>query len=377
MVCGSAIIYAYVGEFYSKKNVDRAIMATATIAAIGAILLPVLAWLIINSDFTIYIPFLGISYGQWRLYITVCAIPGLLSGLAFFGLPESPKFLLSVGEEKEALRIIVEVMKKDDVGLYAQNLELKEIEALKPISEEEHSNRGLKNLKNMLNQTLLLFSKKYLKITSLMCFLQMMIYATSSGMYMWFPDILNSITEFTKENPDTQNTLCNIYGGKLEKLFNVTDVMNNCNSKFEISTYTYSIITDISVVVGCGIFTYIITKVPNTFLIWITLTLCGLATIAEGIISSPTVSIYLYIILINSWLVIAVVSSATASLYPTSLRVMAVNMSIMFGRIGASLGANFIGALLKGHCELTFYICGAIMCFTGFVAFLIPKPKTN
>ncbi|KAL5275748.1 hypothetical protein ACFFRR_001538 [Megaselia abdita] len=209
MVYGSAIIYAYVGEFYSMKNVDRAILASATIAAVGAILLPIFAWLIINRNWSVYIPLLEMSYNPWRLYIVVCAIPGLICGLAFFNLPESPKFLLSVGEEKEALRIIVEVMGIDDVGTYAQAIELnKETKVLKPILEEEHSNRGLQIMKNMWYQTALLFSKKYLKITFLTCYLQIIIFATSAGMYMWFPDILNTVAYFYYLPPGAVIEIC-------------------------------------------------------------------------------------------------------------------------------------------------------------------------
>lgn len=257
------------GEFYSKKNCDRAILAAATVAAVGAVLLPIFAWLIINRNWSWFVPLLGLSYNSWRLYIVACAIPGLISGLAFFKLPESPKFLLSLGQDKEAVRIVVEVMGIDDVETYAHAMELQEIKPLTPIIEEDdQTNRGLQILKEMWYQTTLLFSKKYLKVTLLTCYLQVIIFATASGMYMWFPDILNSVIEFTKGHPGESSTICDIYGGKLDRIFNQTDIpINECNDKFEMSTYSYTLITDVSIIIGSGVFTYIITKVPTTWLI--------------------------------------------------------------------------------------------------------------
>lgn len=105
------------------------------------------------------------------------------------------------------------------------------------------------------------------------------------------------------------------------------------------------------------------------------MTACGLATIVAGFVNVPMLAIYFYIVLINSCLVTPIVGSVTVSLYPTNLRAMAVNMSMMIGHIGASLGANFVGVMLKDNCEITFYGCGAIMIITGIVAFLLPKPK--
>lgn len=37
---------------------------------------------------------------------------------------------------------------------------------------------------------------------------------------------------------------------------------------------------------------------------------------------------------------------------------MAVSMSMMFGRLGSAIGANFVAVLLDNYCEVAFYMSG-------------------
>ena len=42
-------------------------------------------------------------------------------------------------------------------------------------------------------------------------------------------------------------------------------------------------------------------------------------------------------------------------------RAMATCLILMFGRLGAVGGSNFVGLLLDGYCELIFYLYGALI----------------
>jgi hypothetical protein len=48
----------------------------------------------------------GYSFRPWRLLIILYTIPGIISGLWLMKFPESPRFLLSVQREDEALAIV-------------------------------------------------------------------------------------------------------------------------------------------------------------------------------------------------------------------------------------------------------------------------------
>lgn len=103
---GSATIFAYLGEFHCQKNRNKAILCGALISACCAVLFPIIAWIFINQEWELEIPFLWIIYKPWRLYFLVCGISGLGLFLFLGYLPESPKYLLGVNRPEEALAVL-------------------------------------------------------------------------------------------------------------------------------------------------------------------------------------------------------------------------------------------------------------------------------
>jgi hypothetical protein len=67
-------------------------ISSSIYGAIGT-LLPFLAYLIVNLDFSFYIPFLDLVYRPWRLYVLYCAMPSFISAVVLLWMPESPKFV--------------------------------------------------------------------------------------------------------------------------------------------------------------------------------------------------------------------------------------------------------------------------------------------
>lgn len=102
---------------------------------------------------------------------------------------------------------------------------------------------------------------------------------------------------------------------------------------------------------------------------------CGISGLVAVNIESPLISVYLFISLMVSALPAQIVNSSTISLYPTHLRGMAINIGLMFGRIGAVFGSNYIGSLLRDNCQVSFYVSGISLIVSAFLALLVAKPK--
>lgn len=105
--------------------------------------------------------------------------------------------------------------------------------------------------------------------------------------------------------------------------------------------------------------------------------ICGISGLVAVNIGSPMVSVYLFISLMVAALPAQIANSSTISLYPTQLRGMAINIGLMFGRIGAVFGSNYIGSLLRNNCNISFYVSGISLIVSAFLALLISKPKKN
>lgn len=52
---------------------------------------------------------------------------------------------------------------------------------------------------------------------------------------------------------------------------------------------------------------------------------------------------------------------------------MAVNISMMFGRIGSVMGTNVVGFTLDDYCATTFTISATLMAACAVLSFFIPK----
>jgi MFS transporter, VNT family, synaptic vesicle glycoprotein 2 len=256
----SATIYAYLGEYHNVRNRSRAIMGASFVFGIGCISLPLIAYLVINQEWEFVLPYLDIEYKPWRLFIVVCAMPSLLSGLVLTCLPESPKFLLSQGQKTEALEIL-KMIYRINTGDKAENfkvyalLEEQEPQAKKLFGFQENSSKGFMGLLRLIyNQTAPLFMPPHLSKTMIACLLQFGIFATSNGMYMFFPDILNRIATYMEENPGKQMKICEILNATivsvtdLEK-FNATSEAQ-CSEMLDISTYEHSLVLEVLYAIG-------------------------------------------------------------------------------------------------------------------------------
>lgn len=99
-----AAAFSFVSEFHTKENMKKAVSIVATFMAATFIFLPLLAWLTIplNLEFYIY----DLKFLSWRLYLIGGSILNILIFILVCYLPESPKFLLSMGKKNEALNVL-------------------------------------------------------------------------------------------------------------------------------------------------------------------------------------------------------------------------------------------------------------------------------
>lgn len=94
----------YLGEFHSNENRPRFVTLTAMFMPLGTAFQPFLALLIMPMEWRFN--FLGLVYAPWRLYMLLSSSIMIFSFISMMRLPESPKFLLSVGKKSEAMEVL-------------------------------------------------------------------------------------------------------------------------------------------------------------------------------------------------------------------------------------------------------------------------------
>lgn len=194
---------------------------------------------------------------------------------------------------------------------------------------------------------------------------------------MFFPEILNRIADFTKNNVDASITVCGIVDATRNDFFNMglqkNDTEPKCTSKLDLSTYKHSFVLEAVYAVGFAVMGAVINYAGRLALILFVLLGCGGCAIAIIYVTIPSLSVYLYIILLACGLVCNVVNTSTVELYPTNLRAMAVCISLMFGRLGSVFGSNLMGLLLDSHCNLTLAFSGGALLISSVLVFFIPN----
>lgn len=262
----TSVILVYIGEFHSPKVRDKSIMFCCFIMSIFSLVSPLVAWGILNADWRIEIPWLNLRYAPWRLFMVVCATPGLVSGLLICFSPESPKYLLSKNQEERALEVLRGVFAKNsnrDKSEYPVTSLRRDLDSI----EGDLIKMRMKNVIGVMwSSTKPLFSKDYLKNTTIFCLLQFILYSSNFGMFVFFPDIINSVEQHLLKDSWNDTGICEIYQSKLYSVYEGEDV-NGCVPNLELSTYTYIFICEAVYFFGYLLLVFIIKRIPKNYIL--------------------------------------------------------------------------------------------------------------
>ncbi|XP_031625525.1 synaptic vesicle glycoprotein 2B-like [Contarinia nasturtii] len=376
----SATIYAYLGEFHNNIQRNRAILAASVIFGISCISIPLAAGSVINQDWQFYVPLLDITYKPWRLYFVVCSSPGFIAALILIFLPESPKFVLGQGKSTGAYQILRKMHRlnngrKVEFEVFEIDEEKESIENRKQMMDNKQSRYPL--LKSIWTQTTPLFKPPYLRSTLLMCAIQFGIYWTNSGFFMFFAEILNKMAVNSGSSIDHKMMMCDIINMKSvnNTAIEIRSTQNQvCFSKLDLSTVEQGIILEIIFAFGQVMVGLLINRVGKFPLLFFILVVSGLGGIGCMLTDISYLQRYLFIVHFTCGVAGSIINAAIVEIYPTSLRAMAICISLMmFGRLGGVVGTNVIASLLERNCESVFYLSGVNLIVIGVLAFFIPN----
>jgi len=304
----------------------------------------------------------------------MCGVPSVISAITLIILiPESPKYAYAQGDEAKTMKILQKIY-KFNTGRPIEDYEVKTIEKDSEFSKG-NENRSKGFVKFVWCQTAPLFKPPFLKNTLTACYLQFAFCVAGNGFYTFFPEILNKVSLWLKNNPSQTSTVCEILGS-FDKDANISSIVNNentnCVTTLEASTFiNITILTSLFSILWL-ISSIIINRTGKLAIIATILFAGGISSILIMFIEYSRVSIYLYFLLLIANVNMSIVNASTVELYPTTLRAMAVTISLMFGRIGSFTGSNFVGLMIKNYCFYTWLLPAFLSISGGLLAFTIP-----
>lgn len=362
----SATVYAYLGEMHINSKRAAAIAWGSVFISFSFIILPGLAWLIIPGAWSYMLgPF---KIVPWRVFVAIWCLPGLLAAVALFLLPESPKFILILKGPDEALPVLAK--------MYACNFRTSclnfPIKKISTNAENETVRSG--GFVGAMRNTFLLFKPPLLRCVFISHLSMFAVFMLASGLYMWVPDILNSILTNTSEG---SITICEIILHKFESSRSLAVLLQDSKCQPEVSVSVFPISMTMGAFfaltyLAIGVF---INRIGKKTLYSIIMIICGVATVGAAFVPAGIIATALLIIALCAGCAASILAAIAVDVFPTSLRAMAMCIMYMVGRGGAAVGSNILGSLLDKHCLTAFTIFGAFSAGSTVLMLFWPKPE--
>lgn len=244
----------------------------------------------------------------------ICGIPSVLSGCVMLFMPESPKFTFSHGDEQRTMQILRQIYAWN-TGKPAESFAVASLIKDEDFGEKRQKKTNLFHF--MWTQTVPLFKHPHLRNTLTTCFIQFCIFNSSNGFWTFFPEITNRIAIWQSDPSHASSTVCQILD---DTIIIPNDNSTLCVTKLATSAFENVFILNTIYCVGWLFLSLIINRVGKLIIITTLLFSCGICGFSLIFVDQPTVSSYLYIILLSVGLSLTVMNASTVELFPTKLR---------------------------------------------------------
>ncbi|XP_008201263.1 synaptic vesicle glycoprotein 2C-like [Tribolium castaneum] len=377
-----AALSTYVSEFHSNNYRGRMQLMIAMSFCCGGIVLPLLAWGILPQELNLQISNTFTIY-SWNILLFLCSIPSLVSAIIFVFVPESPKFLMTIGENEKALKIFQKIYAKNS-GQPPKTFPITELVdevSLKKKDPNEHG--GQVTAKRSQSQALQegwqqvkpLFFPPHLKNIILVCLIQTLFTMTVNTMRLWLPQIFQALNDYQYYYNVSSADLCESL--EMIKSSNVTSDECQVNSD-NSSVYINALIVAVVTLVGDLGASSLINKVGKKTLLFVLGILAGGFEITMYF-SMNTAFAVAFSSLFATFTHIAanVCIVVIINLFPTTLRTMSLALALMCGRIGSMVGNLVFPLLIRTGCGPPFFTIAALVFACAFLSLLLPNTDSK
>ncbi|XP_041853710.1 synaptic vesicle glycoprotein 2C isoform X2 [Melanotaenia boesemani] len=362
------VIFSYFSEFMPRLKRGAMISALATFWMAGNILAAGLAWMVIPKTWA-HVSLGALDFQSWRVFVVLCSVPSITSALLFrLLMPESPKFLMEAGREKEAIHVFrlmfdLNMKGKDktlsEFSLCTSSKQRGELEEIRAQGSQAKCltrilKKGFVPIKQMFGGPL-----KTRSFTLLIIF-----YCISFGYYglwMWFPELFARI-----ENG----------GSPCANLSLPSPLHNQSCYPVKTAVYIEGFVIAASNLPG-NIFTILMMdSTGGKALLSGSLMVSSLSVFLIYMVQTKTQSLGLSCVFsgvsVIAWNALDVVGT---ELYPTQLRSSALGFFTGVGRVAAIMGNIAFGKLVDTNCAIPILVVSALLLTGGLVALLLPQTR--
>lgn len=380
-LCFSAIT-TYLTEFCHLQVRDRLLLMNSSFTSMALIIAALLAWAIlpIQFNYTLWPGYFELH--SWNLYLYVCSIWSFLAFVLYLSLPETPKYLLSHGREKEALEVLKTIYAENS-GKKKDTFPILSLNKSGTVIQTKDSSLK-KKIVDGLFETKELFRKPLISKLILFTFITFASLIVFTSMRLWFPQI-STIIENYNINHEEPARFCVMINDYMEGLEPQT-VTTNETTAYECvpkvsggETYLNGVILGIAAVVSVGISGFLVDYFGQKIQMFILLILCAIfSTLLYWTNASLQIAILISCTCALLQTALCLQQNILVRYFPTTLRALAISIIIMIGRMGSLTGNIIFPILLNLGCMAPFISMGVVsLGVAGLVYFLPNVAKDN
>ncbi|XP_077284890.1 synaptic vesicle glycoprotein 2B-like [Arctopsyche grandis] len=204
------LLFTHLADFTPRKVRATYICYAGFCFIISWIILPGVGLLIIPLQ--VNLGFGLLKFNSWRLYSLLFTLPSFISAVIISKLPESPRQVLSKGDRIGCMKILKKMFVKN-TGKSEYCYDVKSITET-PLSDSEYNNNQYKctqcskHIKNIINETALLFRSKYVLKTTNVIFVMFTSMFGCYGLGLWIPELLLHLRRIQNLYPNESVTVC-------------------------------------------------------------------------------------------------------------------------------------------------------------------------
>lgn len=209
----------------------------------------------------------------------------------------------------------------------------------------------------------------YLCTCSFFCFGT---FSVSSGLSLFLPEVLNKMSQ-TRGNHGDPVAICDAFESDAKIARNETAT---CNDSINVDVFIESAYVGVAYLIGFILISLTIQPFGRRKLFVVTLVCSCLSGIFLTLTTSRVLILSFYsLFVVLAGINVSTINSAVCDLFPTHLRGMAVCITMLCGRLGSVVSANFIGAMIETHCEMTFNLYAGLIFLCLLVSFRLPDTR--
>ncbi|XP_028026091.1 putative transporter svop-1 [Bombyx mandarina] len=338
------------------------VILTTTVFMFSSGLMALISIPVLPLKFSYHISILNIHFNSWRLLSLIFSAPSAACAVAVACTYESPKYLVSIRKEEEALKTLRGIFMINS----GKSGSLYQVDSVILDEKLTENTKGI--FRSMLAQTLPLLQPPLLKRTLLIGLLFAMSYIALNPFMVWLPFIVNSFISPSGGNEAL--TLC-----QMAQLFMDTTKTVQEPSDCTMNKFAMLVVFGMNTILSIfNMFLSSLVSWAGRKRVFIGLQIiAGLSGLCVNLSSIKWLSAIFFVIFLLAILNFGLLTTYSVDIFPTYVRAMAVCLTLMVGRGSAVIGINVLKILIESHCEVAFYIFGSVTICSGLIGVLIPS----